>query len=87
MLRMIAAEDSRRPIGAVLVEIACDLGILPCHDLWRDLAQALREHRGNLVALFDDSFIRTFSEPRCEAGLRLMFPKRFPPAAPATGPP
>ena len=83
----IAEEDSRRPIGAVLVEIACDLGILPCHDLWRDLAQALREHRGNLVALFDDSFIRTFSEPRCEAGLRLMFPKRFPPAAPATGPP
>jgi hypothetical protein len=63
--------DRRRPVGAALVEIACDLGLLPCHDLWRDLAQALREHGGNLVALLDDSLQRTFAGPRWQEAMRI----------------
>jgi hypothetical protein len=83
----IEAEDRRRPIGAVLVDIARDLGIRPSHPLWRDLVNALGMHRGSLVILVNASLERTFASPSWEAAMRAMFPPRSPPAAAATGPP
>ena len=47
----IAAEVSRRPIGAVLADICRDLGILPSHPLWRELSDAIMANGGNLTRL------------------------------------
>jgi hypothetical protein len=83
----IEAEDRRRPIGAVLVDIARDLGIRPSHPLWRDLVQALGMHGGSLVTLFNASLERMFAGPDWQAAMRAMFPEPSPPATPSTGPP
>jgi len=83
----IAAEDRRRPIGAVVADICRDLGIMPRHPLWRDVMRALGLHRGNAVALFNDALERLFSGPGWQAAMRAMFPEPTPPTAPATGPP
>ena len=47
----IAAEARRRPIGAVIVDICCDLGITGSHPLWRDVQRAIIKHGGSLVRL------------------------------------
>ncbi len=50
----ILAKDRRRPIGAVLVEICLDLGIVPGQmkrATWDELCLALIEYGGNLATL------------------------------------
>jgi hypothetical protein len=54
----IAAEIRRRPIGAVLVDICRDLGIMADHPLWRELNLAIIVHGGGLGAFFRDMFQR-----------------------------
>jgi hypothetical protein len=54
----IAAEVRRRPIGGVLVDICCDLGILPCHPLWPELSRLIIVCGGNLLALIKDATAR-----------------------------
>ena len=56
----IAAEVRRRPIGAVIVDIYRDLGILPSHPLWREVQQAMREFGGSLTRLLRDILDRAF---------------------------
>jgi hypothetical protein len=56
----IAAEVRRRPIGAVIADICRDLGILPCHPLWRELSALIIRHGGNLAALLEDLMQRSF---------------------------
>ena len=50
----IAAEVRRRPAGAVIADICRDLGILPCHPLWRELSPLIIRHDGNIAMLFKD---------------------------------
>ncbi len=50
----IAAKDRRRPIGAVLVDICLDLGIVPGqmdYATWDELRRDLIEYGGNLATL------------------------------------
>jgi hypothetical protein len=54
----IVARDRRRPIGAVIAEICCDLGIIPNHELWREVSAAVIQGGGNLVTLFRDAVSR-----------------------------
>jgi hypothetical protein len=51
----IAAEVRRRPAGAVIADICRDLGILPCHPLWRELSPLIIRHDGNIAMLFKDT--------------------------------
>jgi hypothetical protein len=49
----IAAEVRRRPVGAVIVDICCDLGIMPGHldrAFWEELSHAIIAYGGNLSA-------------------------------------
>ena len=57
-LEDIVARDRRRPIGAVIAEICCDLGIIPNHELWREVSAAVIQGGGNLVTLFRDAVRR-----------------------------
>jgi hypothetical protein len=57
----IAAEIRRRPIGAVLVDICRDLGIMADHPLWRELNSAIILHGGGLGAFFRDMCKRAFA--------------------------
>jgi hypothetical protein len=50
----IAAEIRRRPIGQVIADICWDLGIVPAHPLWRELAPAIMVEGGRLAALVVD---------------------------------
>ena len=59
----IAAEVRRRPIGAVIADICRDLGILPSHPLWPDVARAMLEYGGSPVRLVSDLIDRAFSGP------------------------
>jgi hypothetical protein len=52
--QQIAAEVRRRPIGAVIADICRDLGIMPCHPLWRELSQLIIRHGGSLARLVND---------------------------------
>jgi hypothetical protein len=91
-LEEIAAEDRRRPIGEVFADIVRDLGMIPAHPLWRELAQAILFERGRYAALV----IETTKRPR-----RMPIPEHWPeepppylwaawsysPASSGTGPP
>jgi hypothetical protein len=89
----IAAEMRRRPIGAVIVDICCDLGIAP-GDLdrafWDEINHAIRMYGGNLARFLKDrrerlrAFISADRSDRAEPGWPAA-PPRLP--APATGPP
>ena len=57
-LEDIVARDRRRPIGAVIAEICCDLGIVPNHELWREVSSAVIQGGGSLVTLFRDAVSR-----------------------------
>ncbi len=64
-LEQIAAEDRRRPIGAVLVDICLDLGIAPGQmdrATWDELSGAVIEYGGNLVTLIFSRFSRKLSQ-------------------------
>jgi hypothetical protein len=54
----------RRPIGAVIADICRDLGILPSHPLWRDVARAMLEYGGSPARLVSDLIDRAFSGPQ-----------------------
>ena len=87
----IAAEARRRPIGAVIVDICCDLGITGSHPLWREVQRAIIKHGGSLArlvtdlidrALFPDGQPPTAVTPAASRGPTLRFE-----APSGTGPP
>ena len=91
----IAAQLRHRPIGAVLVDICGDLGIVTSHPLWREITLVLIENGGSLVALVKDVFKRVRMTNFVPPDTKLIPPMpagwRPPPlvsaAAAATGPP
>ncbi|HSU04259.1 MAG TPA: hypothetical protein VLI93_01685, partial [Acetobacteraceae bacterium] len=91
----IAAQLRHRPIGAVLVDICGDLGIVATHPLWREITLVLIENGGSLVALVKDVFKRVRMTNFVPPDTPLIPPMpagwRPPPvvfaAAAATGPP
>ena len=54
----IAADLRNRPIGAVLVDIACDLGIRPDHPLWIELIIAIPSFGGHTTDLMEYVYLR-----------------------------
>ena len=50
----IAADLRCRPIGAVLADIARDIGIMPSHRLWRELCLEVGLHGGSFTRLWRD---------------------------------
>ena len=86
----IAAEVRRRPIGAVIADICCDLGIVPSNPLWRELSRAIIANGGSLAALFNDTFKRLSTwllNPPATAHPAEPAPYRPSTLAPGTGPP
>ena len=71
----IAAEVRRRPIGAVIVDICRDLGILPQHPLWGRLGLLVMQYGGKLGTLLKDAMPRPIPIRGSDA-----------PSAPATSP-
>ena len=62
----IAAALRQRPVGAVIADICRDLGILPSHPLWDEVAMVVTEYGGNYVKLFSDVLDRVcarFADP------------------------
>jgi hypothetical protein len=89
----IAAEVRRRPIGAVIVDVCCDLGIAPGHldrAFWDEINHAIRMYGGSLARFLNrlherlDVFFSADRSDRAEPGWPAA-PPRLP--APATGPP
>jgi len=86
----IAAELRRRPVGAVIADICCDLGIAPGRvdaAFWHELSHTIITYGGSFVRFLKDLDRRWFGpavgdrvEPAWPAA-----PPRLP--APATGPP
>jgi len=77
-LEQIAAQDRRRPIGAVLVDICLDLGIIPGQmdpASWGELGHALALYGGDLATL-----------ARGACGPATPAPPAVPPPAPAPCP-
>jgi hypothetical protein len=71
----VAAEIRRRPVGAVLIDICRDLGIMADHPLWRELNLAIIVHGGGPGAFFKDMWRRT-----CETWRESMNAVAAPPA-------
>jgi len=89
----IAAEVRRRPVGAVIVDICCDLGIAPGHldrAFWDEINHAIRMYGGSLARFLNrlherlDVFFSADRSDRAEPGWPAA-PPRLP--SPATGPP
>ncbi len=85
-LEQIAAEDRRRPIGAVLVDICLDLGIAPGQmdrATWDELSGAVIEYGGSLVTLmFSRKLGQLSGDPAARADfgpIPLTGPPIFPP--------
>ena len=79
----ISAEVRRRPIGTVIADICRNLGIMPSHQLWRELQLVIIRHGGSLARLVKDILHRAFPFPasaRPAAALQS-------PAASGAGPP
>ena len=83
----------RRPIGAVIVDICCDLGIAPGHldrAFWDEINHAIMMYGGSLTRFLNDlherlwGFISADRSDQAEPGWPAS-PPRVP--APATGPP
>ena len=83
----IAAEVLRKPIGAVIADICRDLGILPCHKLWRDVQEAIMEHGGSYVALLRDILDRPTPPGWHETSAAWLPPALRSPTPGGTGPP
>ncbi len=91
-LEQIAAEDRRRPIGAVLVDICLDLGIAPGQmdrATWDELSRAVIEYGGSLVTLMFSRFSRKLSQLSAETSVPFPSPARpsFPPGPQRVPPP
>jgi hypothetical protein len=84
----IAARFRRQPIGAAIADICRDLGIMPSHPLWREVARAMGVHGGNLARLLNDLIHRSF-QPLIAGHILDDTPALFlpPPALGGTGPP
>jgi hypothetical protein len=89
----IAEEVRRRPIGAVIVDICCELGVAPGHldrAFWDEINHAIMMFGGSLVRFFNDrmrrssAFLFGDNSGRADAGWPAA-PPRLP--MPATGPP
>lgn len=80
-----AAQVRRRPIGAVLADICRDLGILPCHPLWRELRQAIVKYEGNVTRLIREILNRPWLNLAAHQPLTTTDAPE--PAPAATGPP
>jgi hypothetical protein len=84
----IAAEIRRRPVGAVIADICRDLGILPSHELWRDVQKLIIEHGGNFARLLSDLMDQAFPlGPRLPSPTDLRPPTLCLEAPSGTGPP
>jgi len=84
----IAAEVRRRPIGCVIADICRDLGILPCHPLWRELSREIIRHGGSLAALVNDITLRPFPPGwHATSSAPWLAPATPPPVPNFTGPP
>ncbi len=70
----IAAEIRRRPIGEVIADICRDLGIVPAHPLWAELARTIMCEGGRYAALIIDILKRRERLPIPED-----WPERLPP--------
>ena len=88
----IAAEVRRRPIGAVIIDICCDLGIAPGHldrAFWDEINHAIIMYGGSLVRFIKDLQARVWAfpsrGPADDAYPGWPGPPLSP--APATGPP
>jgi hypothetical protein len=79
----IAANDRRRPIGAVIADICRDLNILPSHPLCRELMRAIVMHRGNYARMVMDQ-LRRMLPYHTDPEPAWLLPS---PAPAATGPP
>jgi hypothetical protein len=78
----------RRPIGVVIADVCRDLGIMPCHPLWRELSQATMFHGGSLANLVKDIITRPYPLGWAIAMSPAWQPPAASPPAPAcTGPP
>jgi hypothetical protein len=82
----IAAKVRRQPIGAVIADICRDLGIMPCHPLWRELSQLIIRHGGSLANLVSDILDRAWPIP-ATAPAAPSPPLPPSPALACTGPP
>jgi hypothetical protein len=87
----IAEEVRRRPVGAVIVDICCDLGIAPGRldrAFWDEINHALMVYGGSSVRFFNDLEKRLWasldSADQPDPGMPAP-PPRLP--VPATGPP
>ncbi len=89
----IAAEVRRRPVGAVIADICCDLGIMPGQldrAFWDELSHAIIAYGGSLAGFLDNlhrrvsAFVAGDHADRADP-LWPAAPPRLP--APATGPP
>jgi len=89
----IAAEVRRRPVGAVIVDICCDLGIAPGHldrAFWDEINHAIMMYGGSLARFLSDlherlwGFVSADRSDQAEPGWPTA-PPRLP--AQATGPP
>src|SRR5271166_4317980 len=88
----IAAEIRRRPIGEVIADICRDLGIVPAHPLWKELAPAIMVESGRFAALVVDIMDRRRRMPipedwPDERPPYLWAAWSYSPAPAATGPP
>jgi hypothetical protein len=70
----IAAEIRRRPIGEVFADICRDLGIVPAHPLWTELARTIMREGGRYAALIIDILKRPERMPISED-----WPENLPP--------
>jgi hypothetical protein len=90
----IAEEVRRRPVGAVIVDICCDLGIAPGRldrAFWDEINHALMVYGGSSVRFFNDLEKRLWASldsadpsDRPDPGWQAGAPRWI---APATGPP
>ncbi|MGC1410111.1 MAG: hypothetical protein WA864_14355 [Acetobacteraceae bacterium] len=82
----IVAKIRRQPIGAVIADICRDLGILPCHPLWRELQITIIREGGNYARLVKDILDQAFATAPTAPPAPPTPPLRFP-APVGTGPP
>jgi hypothetical protein len=74
----IAANLRRRPIGAVLADIARDFGIVPSHRLWRELCLEVGLHGGSFIRLWRDFVRAAFNRSEFGVGQQAVGPAESP---------
>lgn len=81
----IAVQVRSGTIGATIANICRDLGILPCHPLWRELRQAIVKYEGNVTRLIREILNRPWLNLAAHQPLTTTDAPE--PAPAATGPP